>query len=81
MLAVLLKGAGNIDPLLAFLGPVALAYLVYIKLKNWADNHPDNWARLLDKAGLHKPARAIWDKLAAKQAEEQANTFLGISFK
>ena len=81
MLAVLLKGAGNIDPLLAFLGPVAVLYLVFLKLKHWFDNHPDNWARILDKVGLHKPASAIWDKLAAKQAAEQANTFLGISFK
>jgi hypothetical protein len=79
MLGVLLKTAGNIDPLLAVLGPVAFLYLVILKLKNWSDTHPDNMARLLDKLGLHKKARAIWDKLAAKQAEEEANRYLGVS--
>lgn len=81
MLAVLLKSASNIDPFLAILGPLCVLYLVYRKVKTWIDNHPDDWAALLDKAGLHKFARSIWDKLDAKHAEEEANTFLGVSLK
>jgi len=79
MLVVLLKSASDIDPLLAILGPLAILYLIVRKLKIWTDDHPDHLASLLDKVGLHTMATAIWDNLAAKQAEEEANQYLGVS--
>jgi hypothetical protein len=79
MLVVLLKIPVNIDPILAVLGTLAVLYLIILKLKTWSDDHPNQMAALLDKIGLHKMARAIWDKLAAKQAEEEANKYLGVS--
>ena len=83
MLVVILSGVSNTNGDLAFaaLGALAILYLIYRKAKTWIDNHPDDWAALLDKVGLHTLARSIWDKLAAKHAEEEANTFLGISLK
>ena len=83
MRVVILSGVSNTNGDLAFaaLATLAILYLVYLKVKSWSNTHPDDWAALLDKVGLHTLARSIWDKLAAKHAEEEANTFLGISLK
>jgi hypothetical protein len=78
MLAVLLSAVSNAksDLALAALGTLAILYLVLRKLKNLSDTHPDDFAAILDKVGLHTMARSIWNKLAEKQSEE--NTYLGI---